>query len=171
MLEQEVYIGSCKVIVGYKYRVSNCTTPPFYDVYISYVTLPPESYFSCLSVLQSMNFKSLVDDAARQLLIANPMGFPPYQEGECITTWRVGKKSCWKSAGYPWPKDHIFEQWWWYGCKVSEGCCVDTYKVCKRFGQLFVEHLQSVEIGQHNCDSLPNDPLLQNNGNCYFLCD
>lgn len=122
-------VGPCQVRVYWRKRKA-CNT--YYDVIITSV------WFLNGGCGAGPNYQTLLANVTMQLLILNPMGFPPVFPGEpCEDNWRVTVGSCWYKEsinGVP-----MIEQKDGEAPQNSSGflmpcdeavCCLDLYRVC-----------------------------------------
>jgi len=128
----QITVGTCVVNVWYSTRFA-CST--YYDVQIHKVD------FVGGSCGAGPDYSVLMAQVTEQLLILNPMNFPPFGPG-CEDNWRVTQGACWRKEYIPnVPGVNRSTD----GGKVSEDvqggyhlgpcdesvCCLDLYQVCR----------------------------------------
>jgi len=116
----------CWVTVTWAKRVA-CGM--YYDLHIIQVdALPPSGLYGCSG---GGNFAALMDLVTEQMLIMNPMAFPPYIAPNCVDNWRVVKGSCWhwEYATGGIPEGLVGNVDRLVPCE-DEVCCLDLYRVC-----------------------------------------
>lgn len=127
-------IGPCQVRVEWRKRIA-CNT--YYDVIITSV------WFLNGGCGAGPNYQTLLANVTMQLLILNPMGFPPVVPGDpCEDNWRVTVGSCWYKEsinGVPRIEQPRIEQkdveaaqhtgQFLMPCDQA-ACCLDLYRVC-----------------------------------------
>ncbi len=163
--------GTMPVFVYYRNRYA-CNT--WYDIYIERVEFfSPEACYECG---HRMSLDEIMEAVMIKLIINNPMNYPPFDEGDCISNWRILKGSCWASGvpiekepgGEPlqykphgdWPQPiHPI-----YPCHFTI-CCLDYYEVCIQNGEKVITHTDT--ISGEDC---PEDPTYPNEP-CYQVCD
>lgn len=138
------------VTVYYRTRYA-CNT--WYDLYIeSYEFNSPYEGWLCG---HTMTAKEMMDDLTEKMLIQNPMNFPPFNEGECETNYRIFKGTCWyptfeivkvfenvsiNPEAYTGSLDIIPAPFW--PCPQTT-CCLDAFHVCIVNGQKVITHFSN----------------------------
>lgn len=119
--------GGCVVTVQYKTRFA-CNT--WHDLYIAEITAQNSNDPICNAYITSTSAAQILADVTMQMLITNPMNFPPKSKGECESNWRVVKGACWQKLNINWGNSTYPNQH--FRLRHCEGgiCCLDHYQVC-----------------------------------------
>jgi len=147
----ECTLDSCGMTVRIFWRARKaCGT--WYDYYLERVEVLGGSLDACLQYYGSM--KDLLQAITVCLLEINPAGFPPDNEGECRSNWRVMKGPCWYRSG------NILKP-----C-AYERCCLEWYEVCRvKGGVRVVTKMGTIDPGV--CEVVPVGPGVR----CEPVCD
>lgn len=127
-------IGPCQVRVAWRKRFA-CNT--YYDVIITSV------WFLNGGCGAGPNYQTLLANVTMQLLILNPMRFPPRDPGDpCEDNWRVTLGSCWYKESINGGIPRIEQKGGQKGGDAAQNstvflmpcdqaaCCLDLYRVC-----------------------------------------
>jgi hypothetical protein len=119
--------SGCRVLVQYTTRYA-CNR--WHDLYIARITAQISNDPICNAYFATTSAAQILADVTMQMLITNPMNFPPDSAGECESNWRVVKGACWQKLNINWgnatyPTQH-------YRLYPCEGgiCCLDHFQVC-----------------------------------------
>ena len=125
--------GGCEISVEFVIRFA-CNV--WNDVQILRVEAVEPAHSSCNSyaAMESVDFLALV---TKDLLEANPMGFPPPlptppATQSCRSNWRVLKGSCWRKGFHQKISkvtQGLIEIPYWQPCSGTS-CCLKHYTVC-----------------------------------------
>ena len=152
--------NGCEILVSYATRFA-CRQ--WFDVMIYRVVRTKPGDPLC-DFLDNLSIGEVLELATQQLLLENPMGFPPINRGDCEPNWRVIKGNCWSKLEIPFnptnPSTH------YYPCKEPNLCCLQPYTVCiDDFGERTVQSGGSNPLG--DCDTA-TPPV--NGGPCEPVC-
>lgn len=145
--------SGCQVNVTWAARYAACVNQ--YDVAILNIeTITPTA---CALISDPVIMRQVTN----QLIISNPMGFPPTGPGpECVNNWRVTRQACWNSAPFPNPITGPNRRL--YPCSMGNVCCLQAYEVCYDPGT----GQRTVRPGVVT----PGDCGVVTNPNCLYLC-
>lgn len=174
--------GTIRLQVRYRTRLA---CGQYYDLYIEGVGYYPgeEPNLNAALACNAWDIKQLLDEITEQLLITNPMNFPPLTNG-CETNWRVMNGSCWKLAanfggvgsisgesqtysvdpvswGYSGP--------WLQPCPDLE-CCLERFTVCIENGERVIT-LSGYQppSNTEGCTEPDGNPI-EPGSRCYPVC-
>ena len=102
----------------------------WHDLYIARITAANSNDPICNNYFSTTGAAQIMADVTIQMLKQNPMGFPPSNNGECESNWRVIKGACWQRLNINWgyvTQPH--QAYRLYPC-LGDICCLDRYKVC-----------------------------------------
>lgn len=133
-LALEIGIPLCNttVFVRYRYRVA-CNT--WYDYYIETIGSMNDEIRDCINNTYG-NLNNFMQAVTEQLIILNPAGFPPQNNGECETNWRVMKGSCWTLIYFadvplgPPPETISYNYSEMLIPCTTNDCCLEYFTVC-----------------------------------------
>lgn len=104
----------------------------WYDLYIARITVVTPNDAACAAYFASTSEAQILADVTKQMLIDNPMQFPPDTNSldTCVTNWRVVKGACWQKI-YTNLGTLASPNWYrrLYPC-LGDICCLDRYQVC-----------------------------------------
>jgi len=145
-----ITIGCCLINVTYSTRIA-CNT--WYDVYVSNIEYC-DIYSSGCGGLVNLPPRILLERVAEQLLINNPMNFPPECTDRCNTNWRVSAGVCYTVC--PYGNLHPCD------CNI---CCLTAYRVCTdNCGIRSVEKLNTYPAAPCPSTKRSTDP-------CFPMCE
>ena len=159
--------GGCVVAVEYATRYA-CGI--WHDLYIARIITRDANDPACLAYFNSNSAAEIMAEVTRQMLLDNPMGFPPLSGNNlpdtCVSNWRVIKGSCWQKiyANFGSPENPYWQRIL-YPCSGSV-CCLDHYRVCRINGERVITSLPGSVQG----DCLPNQPYVQGGQACEPAC-
>lgn len=129
---------------------------------------------------QSMTMKEMMDNLMEQMIILNPMAFPPNNPGDCVSNWRISKGSCWyspfqvaKEGPIGNPNEGEFPDPSWLTIPgpvlpcAQTTCCLDYFRVC------LLQDGITKQITHNNSSpgSCPNPISLPGYFGCYPVCN
>jgi hypothetical protein len=119
--------NGCQVYVQYTTRFA-CNM--WHDLYIARITAANSNDPICNSYFSTTGAAQIMADVTLQMLKQNPMGFPPINDGECESNWRVIKGACWQRLNINWGSvTRPNQAYRLYPC-LGDICCLDHYQVC-----------------------------------------
>lgn len=147
-----VYLAACSCTVTVKYS-TRFACGLYHDVYIEAVYSSGCDIWTCVSSGYGNSIKALLDDLTEQLLILNPMGFPPLSSNDpCEDNWRVMHGSCWAKdvlVGMD-HSDHIL-----HACTTNY-CCLERFTVCWENGARVITQTAYQESPDPTCGGNAN---------------
>ncbi|MEY3311649.1 MAG: hypothetical protein ACK5F4_08345 [Ignavibacteria bacterium] len=119
--------NGCQVFVQYTTRFA-CNM--WHDLYIARITAANSNDPICNNYFSTTGAAQIMADVTIQMLKQNPMGFPPSNNGECESNWRVIKGACWQKLNINWGSvTQPNQAYRLYPC-LGDICCLDRYQVC-----------------------------------------
>jgi len=156
--------GGCQVNVIFTTRLA-CGT--LNDMQILAIDQVAPYHASCVSYA-AMNTKDFLAIITKEMLEANPMGFPPPPPTppattSCNSNWRVVQGSCWQKSMHYQYEPTLEELPLWQPCQGAN-CCLKRYTVC-------VDGCGNRTVTQTS--SSPSLPSCQQTGSypCTPVCD
>lgn len=141
--------GPCDVEIDYRWR-DNCGFQDFELVAIRFVS------GDCSGFDNNATFVQMVREAVFQMVLQNPMNFPPRaeQRNTCISTYRSYLSNCWgryrnEADGPP------------YARPCANNCCRNRFEVCTddEGNRSISQYFDTMVFGPNTCEhaALPNE--------------
>ena len=138
----------------------------WHDLYIAEITAQNSNDPICNNYFSTTSAAQILADVTMQMLITNPMNFPPDSIGECESNWRVVKGACWQKLNINWGNaTYPTQHYRLYPCQGGI-CCLDHFRVCMNQERKRV--ITSLP-GSINGTCIPQD-LQPNSLGCEVVC-